>query len=451
MKLLGLELRRACEEVRKPPLGEIAKSARLVPANPLGRLASLTMSGGDRLRELELYREMRKLLPIVDAAIHRLTRLIGTVRVEASERLIADLEGFLSHVPVNALQRGFDAFLANHIGQMLLYGYAAGEIVPDSGKRGIRALLNLDSRHLRILEDNPPLELGFGYQPPGATQPVRIPRQLVLYSANAPEGDSPYGTSILRSVPFVASTVLTMERALQQTWERMGAPSYTVTWSPPEGFLDPDGSRTREIMREIEDSFTQAMQARHDTGLVSDFFAAGNLEAGVLGAEGSQLEFQQTYRALTEQIVARTSLPPFMLGLSWSTTERMSQQQADLLVSEIKNLRLQLEPMIEQLLDLWMALTHRRGRFRVRWSEVSLQDLKDTADAVYRRAMARKADVEALTSMVDRGWVTDEFAREQLFPSARYETMREPAEPVGLPADEAPPLVERGADQGGSP
>ncbi len=331
MRLLGYELRRPREHGARTRLRSHG-GARVVSPAPLGRLASAALGGGDRPRELELYRELRRLMPIVDAAIHRLTRLIGTVRIEATPSLIDDIERFLRHVPVNGLQRGFDVFLANHIGQMLLYGFAGGEVVPDSGRRGVRALLNLDSRYIRILEDSPPLKLGVGYQPPGAAEPVRIPPSLVLYSANAPEGDSPYGTSLLRSVPFVAQIVLTMERALQQTWERMGAPSYKVTWSPPEEFVDPDGARTREVMREIEDSFTQAMQARHDSGLVSDFFAAGDVTASVLGAEGAQLEFRETYRALTEQIVARTGLPPFMLGLSWSTTERMSQQQADLLM-----------------------------------------------------------------------------------------------------------------------
>jgi hypothetical protein len=452
MRLLGYELRRLQDrggEVRT----RSHTAVRSVPPAPLGRLASVALAGSDRAREMDLYRELRRLLPIVDAAIHRLTRLIGTVRVESTAGVIEDIEGFLRHVPVNGLQRGFDVFLANHIGQMLLYGCAGAEVVPETGRRGVRALLNLDSRYLRVLEDNPPLKLGIGYQPPGTREPIRIPPSLALYSVNAPEGDAPYGTSLLRSVPFVARLVLTMERALEQTWERMGAPSYKVTWNPPADFVDPDGERTREIMKGIEDGFTSAMQARHDTGLVSDFFAAGDVTAEILGAGGSQLEFRETYRALTEQIVARTGLPPFMLGLSWATTERMSQQQADLLINEVKHLRRQLEPMVEQLIDLWMVLVRRRARFRVRWSEVSLQDLKDTADAVYRRAMARKADVEALTAMVERGWATDEFAREQLFPSARYEVMDEPPEPVLLPAEEGPPIRDGDASPGpsGSP
>jgi hypothetical protein len=199
----------------------------------------------------------------------------------------------------------------------------------------------------------------------------------------------------------------------------MGAPAYQVNWQPPEGFVDPDGTKTRQVMSEIETGFTQAMQTRHDSGLVSDFFAAGDVRVSVLGADGAQLEFRETYRALTEQIVARTGLPPFMLGLSWASRETMSVQQADMLISEVKDFRRELEPMVEKIVDLYLALTGRAGLYRLRWSEVTLQDLREMAEAAHRRALARKVESDTLAAAVDRGWITSERARDELFPEAR--------------------------------
>ena len=320
MRIFGYELSRG----RVPtPLAAARKSTRPIAPPPLGRLAGSVLADAGRPAELELYRQLRRLLPLVDAAIRRLTRLVGYVRIEAPAPLQADLDRFLRHVPVNGLQRGFDSFLVNHVGQMLQYGFAAGRIVPDKAQRDIAGLVNLDSREVHVIDDDPPLKRGVGHRPPGAFEVARIPDALALFSANAAEGDSPYGCGILRSLPFVSHIVLTMERATQQTWERMGAPSYTVTWTPPEGFVDPDGARSRAIMGEIEAGFTEAMQTRHDTGLASDFFAAGDVRVEVIGAASEQLEFRETYRALTEQIVSVTGLPPFMLGLSWASTERM--------------------------------------------------------------------------------------------------------------------------------
>ncbi|MBP7559431.1 MAG: phage portal protein [Armatimonadetes bacterium] len=421
MRIFGYELSRG----RVPtPLAAARKSTRPIAPPPLGRLAGSVLADAGRPAELELYRQLRRLLPLVDAAIRRLTRLVGYVRIEAPAPLQADLDRFLRHVPVNGLQRGFDSFLVNHVGQMLQYGFAAGRIVPDKAQRDIAGLVNLDSREVHVIDDDPPLKRGVGHRPPGAFEVARIPDALALFSANAAEGDSPYGCGILRSLPFVSHIVLTMERATQQTWERMGAPSYTVTWTPPEGFVDPDGARSRAIMGEIEAGFTEAMQTRHDTGLASDFFAAGDVRVEVIGAASEQLEFRETYRALTEQIVSVTGLPPFMLGLSWASTERMSSQQSEVIIAEIHDLRRELEPMVEQLVDLWLALTRRSGNYRVRWSEVTLQDLSLVAEAQYRQAMALRIETEALLTAVDRGWIDDAYARARLFPDT------EPALPV---------------------
>ena len=421
MRIFGYELSRG----RVPtPLAAARKSTRPIAPPPLGRRAGSVLADAGRPAELELYRQLRRLLPLVDAAIRRLTRLVGYVRIEAPAPLQADLDRFLRHVPVNGLQRGFDSFLVNHVGQMLQYGFAAGRIVPDKAQRDIAGLVNLDSREVHVIDDDPPLKRGVGHRPPGAFEVARIPDALALFSANAAEGDSPYGCGILRSLPFVSHIVLTMERATQQTWERMGAPSYTVTWTPPEGFVDPDGARSRAIMGEIEAGFTEAMQTRHDTGLASDFFAAGDVRVEVIGAASEQLEFRETYRALTEQIVSVTGLPPFMLGLSWASTERMSSQQSEVIIAEIHDLRRELEPMVEQLVDLWLALTRRSGNYRVRWSEVTLQDLSLVAEAQYRQAMALRIETEALLTAVDRGWIDDAYARARLFPDT------EPALPV---------------------
>lgn len=67
------------------------------------------------------------------------------------------------------------------------------------------------------------------------------------------------------------------------------------------------------------------------SGVVRDFVAVGDVSVKVIGADGPVLDAAVPVRQLLEQLVAKTGLPPFLLGLSWSSTERMSAQQADLL------------------------------------------------------------------------------------------------------------------------
>ena len=84
-------------------------------------------------------------------------------------------------------------------------------------------------------------------------------------------------------------------------------------------------------------------------GAVRDFVAVGDLDIKVIGADNQVLDSQVPVRQILEQLVARTGIPPFLLGLSWSSTERMSAQQADLMTSEITALRRTLEPAVERI------------------------------------------------------------------------------------------------------
>ena len=95
-------------------------------------------------------------------------------------------------------------------------------------------------------------------------------------------------------------------------------------------------------------------------------------------------------RQVLEQIVAKTSIPPFMLGLNWSSTERMSSQQADMLTSEITALRRTLEPVIERVCTLWLRMHGYGCRAVVDWEDINLQDEVEEAKAALYLQQARK-------------------------------------------------------------
>ena len=100
-------------------------------------------------------------------------------------------------------------------------------------------------------------------------------------------------------------------------------------------------------------------------------------------------------RQIMEQLVAKTGLPPFLLGLNWSTTERMSTQQADLLTSELWALRRTVEPVLRRICKLYLALEGLDDRVEIRWDDISLQDMTEQAKADLYRAQAEKYRAEA--------------------------------------------------------
>ena len=129
------------------------------------------------------------------------------------------------------------------------------------------------------------------------------------------------------------------------------------------------------------------MQATR-SGSVRDFVAVGDVDIKVIGADGPVLDSQVPVRQILEQLISRTGIPPFLLGLSWSSTERMSAQQADMLTSEITAIRRSLEPVLRRVAQLWLRLHGYDDTVEICWEDINLQDLVEEARAELYRAQA---------------------------------------------------------------
>ena len=124
-------------------------------------------------------------------------------------------------------------------------------------------------------------------------------------------------------------------------------------------------------------------------GTVRDFVAVGDVQIKVIGGEAPILDSQVPVRQILEQLVAKTGLPPFLLGLSWASTERMSSQQADLLTSEITAIRRNLTPVISKICRIWLRIHGYDDELSVEWEDINLQDLVEEARAGLYRAQTR--------------------------------------------------------------
>jgi hypothetical protein len=125
--------------------------------------------------------------------------------------------------------------------------------------------------------------------------------------------------------------------------------------------------------------------------MVRDFVAMGDVQIKVIGGEAPILDSQVPVRQMLEQLIAKTGLPPFLLGMNWSTTERMSTQQADLLTSEIWALRRTVEPAVRKICRTFLAYEGLDDRVEILWNDISLQDITQEAQAELYKAQAEKA------------------------------------------------------------
>lgn len=353
--------------------------------HPFGALEGYVPLGGG---ELTLYRAIREAVPLVDAAIGKLVRLAGGVRVTAPEGQ-RGLEEFLRTVDVGRGRRGLQAFLDEYLDSMLVCGQGVGEMVVDRSRGEIAALLCADPAYIELREGESPLDFAVCARRRDGKVEELERQELVLFTPLQPEAEHPYGVSLLRSMPFLTGILLKIYQATGMNWERMGNARYAVVYKPGSG----DGSWARERGEEIAREWSAAMQAGKG-GNIRDFVAVGDVDIKVIGADNQVLDSQVPVRQILEQLVAKTGIPPFLLGLSWSSTERMSSQQADILTSEIAAIRRSLEPVAERVCEWWLRLKGYDDRVKVDWLDVNLQDEESEARAALYRAQARAMEEE---------------------------------------------------------
>lgn len=339
--------------------------------------------------DMELYRSLREAVPIIDAAIYKIVRLIGRFNVRSenstAEKLLSD---FLKNVNVGGTRQGIEAFLSCFLEQLLTYGTAIGEMVTDGST--VTHLYNADLKGISLSQGSSALDIIVSADNGnGNFVPVKYP-SLILMSVLNPEPGAIYGTSILKGLPFVSDILLKIYNTLGTNWERVGNVRFAVTYKPQNDAIDKAYAKERAML--VASEWSKAMST--GSGAAKDFVAVGDVSIKAIGADNQILDSEVPVRQMLEQIVAKLGIPPFLLGLSWSSTERMSYQQADILTSEIEYYRRQLEGIISQICRLFLRLHGFDCDFKIDWEDITLQDITELARSRYYDAQSNKIIAE---------------------------------------------------------
>ena len=353
--------------------------------HPFGMLEGYTPL---RSGEIRLYRAVREAVPVVDAAIYKLIRMAGGITAVCGDRTAErELREFLRTVPVGRGQYGLSAFLDGYLDSLLTCGRAVGEIVPARGNRDIAAILCGRVEDIEIREGDNPLDFTIcGPDTQGHMGPLPY-QELLLFTPFNPEAENPYGVSLLRGMPFLTDILMKIYHTVGVNWERCGGVRFAVTCR------DSGNGQAAERSRQLAEEWSRAMQDAR-SGSVRDFVAVGDVDIRVIGADAPILDSQVPVRQILEQVVAKTGIPPFMLGLSWSSTERMSSQQADMLTTEVTAIRRTVTPVVERICRLWLRMHGYDCGFSVEWEDINLQDEVEDARAALYLEQARKLRIE---------------------------------------------------------
>lgn len=345
-------------------------------------------------RENKLYDAIREAVPIIDASINKIIRLVGGFTVRSNCREAEEeLERFCREVQVGACSQSLNQFMYTYLNDLLTYGNAVGEMVPFQDGSGIGALYNASLEQISVKQGNDPLTAELFTGADGSTPvPIRKKERILFSALNPPSGEIK-GRSILEGLPFVTSVLLKIFDSVGQNFERMGNLRFAVTYKPGNDSLD--RAYAREIAQNMASQWAETMR---DTQHIRDFVAVGDVDIKVIGADSQMMDTQVPVRQMLEQIIAKLGLPPFILGLSWSTTERMSKQQADILTSELESYRNLLTPVIRRICGYQLAMKGIPGRVWVEWNSISIADEVEQARAKLLRAQAAQVDGSKLDS-----------------------------------------------------
>jgi len=123
------------KEADKPSALPIAQTVPKYTGSPA--LALQTQTHAER----SLYTALRQSVPVIDAAIGKIVRLLGSFRIVTDDPSAqAEADRFAREVQVNGSAQGLAAFVWDYMDCLLTYGEAVGEMLLDAGQSGVCAL-----------------------------------------------------------------------------------------------------------------------------------------------------------------------------------------------------------------------------------------------------------------------------------------------------------------------
>ena len=332
---------------------------------------------------------LRESIPIIDAAINRLVSLDGHIEVKGNnEALVDEIKKWMDNIRVNDIQKGMQAFHQSLTGEAFEQGFGLGEFVVNQRMNDIIELRTADSKFIKFSRKDWGLDI---LQRADDDHEYRelSPESLIYFSIHN-ENQNPYGTPLMRSCEFVSKILTTMHNSLLNVWERFGDPSFEIVYKTSKK----DGADHASRRTQIETEFNTAIRAKRE-GKSADFVRAidkdSEISIQVIGHDNQILELEVPARHVLEQIVAKTGLPPWMLGLHWSTTERLSNAEAEMLLADVATRQSAKMPMFVNLISTMLTLRGRRwkkGDWKLEWANVNLHDVVSQAQARFLNAQA---------------------------------------------------------------
>ena len=183
-----------------------------------------------------LCREIRRKVPVADAALDKIVRLTGEFIVQSDDALVEEeLRRFCREIAIGAGRQGLRGFLEQYLNSLLTDGTAVAEMIPAADGSGLGAVLLCPAESLAVRRAENGVGLRFYAARDGLPgEEVRWP-ELILYTPLDPDAGEVWGHSVLEGLEAVSRVWEQILRSTAQNFERAGSLRYAVTYRPGEG------------------------------------------------------------------------------------------------------------------------------------------------------------------------------------------------------------------------
>ncbi len=406
MNFLGIEIRSPFAKARVPGTTAAQNGVQLRPAEGQGMSTKYFNQFVPRKVQPWFFEFLVETIPIFGAAIERLVTLDGVPVVTGNnEKLVEEIREWMQHVPVNGvcidgspLQAGLQAFHQGWTREGFEQGFGIGEYITDAKRTDIIGLRVGDSKYIKFSRDENNLRI---YQKADGDSAERElnPGNLIYFSIGN-ENQNPYGVPIFRGCETVSKIMATIYNATQNSWERFGDPSFAVTYKTSKK----DGTDLEARRKQIADELTAAVRAKRE-GKSADFVRAidinSEIKIEIIGADGQLLEMEIPMRQVVQDICGKTGLPSWMLGYSFSTTERRANFEAEMVLADVSVRQAAKLPHFEKLITTMLRLrgrTWKPGDWKLEWQQVNLHDMVAQAQARFLNSQADQMSAQGASS-----------------------------------------------------
>lgn len=407
-------------------------TALIRQTNPQGVLTGMFNQGIARSVPGAFYEALRRGIPLIDAAIIKLIFFNGIPRIIGDNMaLVRELEDIAMHLPVNDMQRGLLAYTQNIQNEVLEQGFVISELVATKDLADIAGVRVADSKQIIFrLNDQGVVEPWYRYPGiPGGTprftpverilnvrygqnvnisglDEVRMNPANIFYMSQHNENSDPYGASMMLSLEFVADLMVTIQVSLKNVFQRHGDPMFHVNYKPGKGV---SGTELTRRQNELKENFNAVVNAKR-RGRSGDLVTAGppdsEVSISVIGAEGQVIDSKVALSHVIEQIVSKSGLAGWILGISSQTVQGMASLEVESALADAKVRQEMMMPGMIRLLSQGLSLRGRKwnrvttsldkpGDWGVIFESPNIRDIESVARAAFLTAQAEQMRSQA--------------------------------------------------------